>query len=218
MSETDSFIEEVSEEVRNDRLFRTFKRYGWIAASLVVIIVGGFAYNEYRKAAHETASRVLGDAVLTALDIEDAGARADALGSLASDDAAAAAVLALSQAAALADAGAKDQADAALASLAASAQAPDIYRDLARIKRLTLVGSGMSDDDRRATIQALSVPGNPFRTLAREQQALMHVELGETDAALEVFHELLSDSETTAPLAQRARQMIVILGGDLNAG
>jgi hypothetical protein len=50
VSDTDSFIEEVTEEVRRDRLFGMIKRYGWIAVLVVLAIVGGTAYNEYRKA------------------------------------------------------------------------------------------------------------------------------------------------------------------------
>ena len=40
MSQSDSFIEEVTEEVRRDRLFATMKRFGWIAIVLVLRIVG----------------------------------------------------------------------------------------------------------------------------------------------------------------------------------
>ena len=41
MSNPDSFIDEVTEEVRRDRLFAIFRKYGWIGAVLVALIVGG---------------------------------------------------------------------------------------------------------------------------------------------------------------------------------
>lgn len=44
MSDTDSFIEEVTEEVRRDRLFGLMRRYGWIAVLAVLLLVGGTAY------------------------------------------------------------------------------------------------------------------------------------------------------------------------------
>ena len=50
MSDSDSFIDEVTEEVRRDRLFGYFRRYGWIAAVVIVVVVGGAAWNEYQKA------------------------------------------------------------------------------------------------------------------------------------------------------------------------
>ena len=49
VSDTDSFIEEVSEEVRRDRLFKIFKKYAWVAVLVVVLLVGGAAFNEYNK-------------------------------------------------------------------------------------------------------------------------------------------------------------------------
>lgn len=218
MSQSDSFIDEVSEEVRNDRLFRRFRRYGWIGALAIILVVGGSAWNEYRKATNETEARRLGDAVLGALAIEDAAARAAVLADISSDDAAAAAVVRLVVAGAQADAGDVQAADTSLAELAAAANVPNVYRDLARLKRLTLAGTGMSASERIAIVEALSGPGAPFRTLAQEQRALIHIEAGENDAALALYRDLLSDAETTGQLAGRARQMIVILGGDLDAG
>ena len=44
MSDTDSFIDEVSEEIRREKLFTTFRKYGWIGVALVVIVVGGTGY------------------------------------------------------------------------------------------------------------------------------------------------------------------------------
>ena len=51
MSDTDSFIDEVTEEVRRDKLFGYFRRYGWIAALVILALVGTTAYNEWKKSA-----------------------------------------------------------------------------------------------------------------------------------------------------------------------
>ena len=53
MSNPDSFIDEVTEEVRRDRLFAMFRKYGWIGVLIVVFIVGGAAVNEWRKSSAE---------------------------------------------------------------------------------------------------------------------------------------------------------------------
>ena len=50
VSDTDSFINEVTEEVRRDQLYGYLRKYGWIAAVAVVAIVGTAAYVEYSKA------------------------------------------------------------------------------------------------------------------------------------------------------------------------
>ena len=49
MSDTDSFIEEVSEEVRRDRLYNFFRKYAWVGVLVVLTIVGGTAFLEYQK-------------------------------------------------------------------------------------------------------------------------------------------------------------------------
>ncbi len=68
MSNPDSFIEEVTEEVRRDKLFAMFRKYGWIGGLLVVGIVGGAAWNEWQKSQAMARAEGFGDAMLEALD------------------------------------------------------------------------------------------------------------------------------------------------------
>ena len=44
MSNTDGFIEEVSEEVRKDKLFALYKKYGWIPVVIICSLVGGAGF------------------------------------------------------------------------------------------------------------------------------------------------------------------------------
>ena len=62
------------------------------------------------------------------------------------------------------------------------------------------------------------MPGKPLRLLAEEQLALLDVEAGNTDDAIARLQRIIEDSETTAGLRQRASQLIVALGGELDAG
>ena len=61
---------------------------------------------------------------------------------------------------------------------------------------------------------ALSKAGNPFRLLAEEQMALIELELGNTDSAIEKISQILLDAELTAGLRNRATQMMIALGKD----
>jgi len=49
MANTDSFIDEVNEEVRRDRLFAVFRKWAWLAILVVVVVVGGAAWFEYQR-------------------------------------------------------------------------------------------------------------------------------------------------------------------------
>ena len=213
MSQTDSFIEEVTEEVRRDKLFLLFRRYGWIAIVAVLALVGGAAYNEFTKAQARNAAQARGDAILAALKADDSAARAAALGSLSLQDQTAPVTAMLQSAEALASDD-PDTAAQVLLSVAEDAEQPPLYRDLAALKHAILTASDTPPDQRIETLQPLARAGGPFRVLAEEQIALAEIESGEIDAALARLTALMEDTEATQGLRQRASQLIVALGGD----
>ena len=135
MSETDSFIEEVTEEVRRDRLFGLMRRYGWIAVLAVLLIVGGAAYREYSRAAEQAAARALGDALLAALDNEDVDARAAALGQIQAGSGEAAAIVAILQAGILVQEGKGADVLPLLQPIVNNQDIKQDYRDLAHFKQ-----------------------------------------------------------------------------------
>ncbi|MEP1697339.1 MAG: hypothetical protein ABJJ69_12435, partial [Paracoccaceae bacterium] len=100
MANEDSFINEVSEEVRRDKLYGFMRRYGWIAIAAVVLIVGGAAAFEWQKAKARSAAQAKGDALVAALSEESPEARSAALNEVpVNDTPGGRAVLALLQAA-----------------------------------------------------------------------------------------------------------------------
>ena len=60
MSDSDSFIDEVTEEVRRDRFYRNVRRYGWIAVLAVVLLVGGAGWYEWQKAQERQQAQAFG--------------------------------------------------------------------------------------------------------------------------------------------------------------
>lgn len=219
MANEDSFISEVSEEVRRDRLFALMRRYGWIAILLVVLVVGGASWNEWRKASAQAAAEAKGNALISALQAETPEARAAALQSVeASDEASGQAILALLTAAAEQEAENPEAAVAALERIISNPDAPQVYRDVALLKRALSFSEGLEPQERIAQLQPLLQPGNPFRLLAVEQRAFAEVEQGDTEAALTSLQGILADAEATEDLRRRARQLIVALGGDVEQG
>ncbi|MEX0365126.1 MAG: hypothetical protein AB3N22_03595 [Ruegeria sp.] len=213
MSDTDSFIDEVTEEVRRDRLFGYLKRYGWIAALVIVGIVGAAAFTEYRRAQAEAQAQALGDAMLAALAEDEDSARADALASVTAETPEGSAVLAFMTAGAQAEAGRDAAAAETLQAVAQSAELPLIYRQIATFKALMLQSGTLDADARRAGFEDLAVPGLRLRLLAEEQLALIDIETGNPDAAIARFQLILDDAEATPGLQRRALQAMVALGG-----
>ncbi len=213
MTATDSFIEEVTEEVRRDRLFGYFRRYGWIAAILVVLLVGGAAWNEYSRAAERAAAEARGDAILDALRTDDSDTRAEALEAIGASGPHAPVVAMLLSGEAL-ESGDSAAAIEALNGVAKDDTQPEIYRDLATLKLAILSASQIGPSDRITMLEPLTYAGAPFRVLADEQIALAEIESGERGAALERLRALVEDSEAGVGLRRRARMLIVALGGD----
>ena len=218
MSNSESFIEEVTEEVRRDRLYGYLRRYGWIAALVIVLIVAGAGYNEYRRAQADARAQALGDAMLAALAENDDAARAAALDSAEAGSPEGQAILAFMTAGVHAEAGNGEQAAEILARVANSSDVPLIYRQVASFKALVVQSDGLAIDTRRAGFEALAVPGVSLRVFAEEQLALLDIEAKETDAAIERFRRIIDDAESTPGLQRRARQAIVALGGAATLG
>ena len=206
MSDTDGFIDEVTEEVRRDRLYGYLKRYGWIGILLVVLIVGGAAFREYSIASERAAAEALGDELVAALDARDPSA----IAVLADGGEADPAVRFLAAAAAM-EAGDTEAAAAQLEALAASDVAP-AYRDLAVLKRVLMEGDALAPQERIAALETIAAPGRPYRLLAEEQIGLALVEAGDVASGVDRLRAAADDSEASADLRRRIQAVIVALG------
>ena len=213
MSNPESFIDEVTEEVRRDKLFAFFRRYGWIGVLLALLVVGGAAYREWDKARTEAAARAYGDAMLAAVETTDAAARKTALEAVApSGDGRI--VQALLIAANAEQQGDKATALTALQGLAKDAAAPQSYRDVATLKQVMLAGADMPAADRIALLQEVATPGRPFRPLALEQIAMVEIETGDTQTGIGHLRDVLQEPLVGQALRSRVSQVIVALGAD----
>lgn len=212
MSNPDSFIDEVTEEVRRDRLFRLFRKYGWIGMVIILGLVVGTAWTEWSKSRAESRAEAFGDAVIDALDQGTPEERREAL---------AAVPAAAGQTAILQLIAASDLAEDKVATLAAldkvagDASLSPVYRDLAVLRRVLVAGADLPAADRRAALDGIAVPGRPYRVLAEEQLAYLLIEEGKTDEAVAALTALMQDQEASGSLRARLGQVVTALGGTL---
>lgn len=212
MSDTDSFIDEVTEEVQRDKLYAAMRKYGWIGILAVIVLVGGAAWNEWSKASQKADAEALGDAILTAVQGDGpVEGRIAALSDL-QPDTDAAAIVDLITSAQMAEGDARADAIAELKTLGARADLPVRYTHLAQIKAVML-DRDMAPADKITALSGLTQAGAPYRVLAREQIAIAQIQAGDTQAAIETLSALMQDAEASQGLQQRASQLIVALGG-----
>ena len=218
MSNNESFIEEVTEEVRRDRLYALMRRYGWIAVVSVVALVGGTAYNEYRKSQNAATAQALGDAILQAAQIPDPEGRHDSLAQVeALTEGTALAPVALLDASAQFEAGDISGAIATLQPLTTDPDLPLIYRDIAAFRLVSQGADAIPADIRADLIDRISAPGAPLRLLGLEQSALFELEQGNVDAAVEILQGLVQEEGLTEAMLQRSAQLLAVLGADASS-
>jgi len=209
LSESDSFIGEVTDEVRRDKLFAFFRKYLWVFIGIVVLIVGGAAVNEYLKNRATTEAQARGEALSAA----ELTATAEAFAPLASDGSGGAVIAKMGEAGALIANGKSQEAAAIFAEISADTAYPQIYRDLALLKMVMVNGANMPQSEVFDVLDKLAAPGAPFNLLAMEQRAVANVRNGDIEAARADLVLILVDPGATQGLRNRVQQLTIALGG-----
>jgi len=217
VSNTDSFISEVTEEVRRDKLYSKFRKYGWIGVVAIVAIVASAGYREWSISNDRAAAEALGDAMFEALAADDAGLGASKLVSLNADSAGAKAIVGLIAASRFVEAGDRQSALDELGKVADNAEIPAVYRDLARLHSVAIQGRSLEPDERLALLEPLSAQGEPYSVLAMEQSAYALIDRGDRERAAELFEEILA-ADIPPTMARRIQNILIALGRNPIAG
>jgi hypothetical protein len=203
----DSFIDEVAEAVRRERLAQWFRRWGWAIAAAVIVILGATAAREWSQSRAEARAEARGEALLTALESgtpEDRLAALSAIPATGEDGLVAAFLLAAEKE----QAGDSQGALNALDAVALDADVPPLYRDLAALKAEMIRGP----EGDPAALEALAAPGGAFRLLAQEQLALLHLENGRTEEAATLLRAIEEDAEAGPRQLGRVAALLATLG------
>ena len=213
MSETDSFIQEVTEEVRQDRMFRLWKKYGPYAVAGVVAFVAvsaGWSWMKYREVQQ---ARETGGAFL-ASDIASVEDQEILIGSV---DGPAAVIARLRLAAAKAEAGDAQAAAALYREVAGEAGLDRAYADLARLQAVRVGVAAMDPAEAVAELDPLTAEGAPYRVLALELRAMVRLNAGDAEAAHADLTAIIGDPQATRESSQRALALLLSSGGELPA-
>ena len=216
-AEQDVLLREVDEAYRKDQLGTAARRYGWVIGGALVLALAGFGgyllWNDRSEGQLEEQS----EKFVTTLDKLEAGqidqAKTD-LAAIAEGSNAIAVSAKFAQAAfALRE---NRQADAVkiFDAIAADADAPQPYRDLALLRS---VATRFEQTDPQVVVdrlKPLATPGNPWFGSAGELVAMAYIKQGKQELAGPLFAAIAQDDEVPQSLRSRARQMAGLLGVD----
>ncbi|MAS06172.1 MAG: hypothetical protein CL534_16025 [Ahrensia sp.] len=220
----DSFIREVEEELRSDRLKKVWDRFGaFIIGAAILIVVGTAAWRGWEYYSERQAS-ASGDRFLAALNLANEGKSDEALAALQAledDGYGAYPVLARMRAATvLEEQGDAAGAVAAFDAVAADGSAPDAVRDMARIRAAYILVDTGSADDVAQRAEPLSADTSPLRHAAREALGLAAWKEGSLGDAKVLFQQIVDDLNAPRNAKQRAAIMLDLIkaSGEVQEG
>ena len=212
----ETFLREVDEELRKERLDRFARRYGWaIIAGIVLVLgaIGGYIWWQNRQQEQAAAQ---GEQLLEALDSLESGNRNAAMGkidALAASDVEGYRVAAtFSRANAQIAAGNEAAAIATLRGLAGDEGIEEAYRHAALVRQTTLEFDRLQPQQVIQRLRPLARPGQPWFGTAGEMVAVAHLRMRRPDLAGPLFAQIGRDENVPPSIRTRAIQMAGSLG------
>ena len=216
---SDEFIREVDEAVRQDRWLQLAKEYGvYIIAGALAIVLGTAAGVGWRTWQHsqrlEEAGRYAAAEELLRQD-KPAEAGKAFLALAKESDTGYGIIARLRAAEAQAKAGEAKDAEQALSSLSKDGQAAPEYRQLGDLLAVQRDFDTADPAALTGRLAGLTEAGAPWRYSALELDALAQLRAGQTDAARRTLSDLVQDPGTPPDMSRRAAELLASLGGPL---
>jgi len=214
-NDTDSFVQEVDESLRQDRALSLLRRFGPALAGVFVVFLIGLVGWQVWKAQRTSAARAQSEPFMAALDQARQGnldAAKTAFEELRGDGPAVYRVMArLEHAAILQEQG---DLDAALAEFdAAAREANDpIMRETAQLRAAYIAADTVDFDTLRTRLQPLVDSDSRFSYLAKELLAIEAWEAGDNQLARSTLETLSLAFDAPEAVRQRAQVALSVIG------
>lgn len=217
-AQQEALLREVDEAVRQGDAAQFLDRWGKPLLALLILgllAFGGYLFWENRQ---EAAMERESEALVGAIDQVQAGNLDSAFSALedlaAEQDGGASAVAAMMRAGIAAERNRPAEAAAIFAEVAANEDAPPAFRDLARLRQVSLQYDSMTSGEVIAALKPLAAPGRPYFASAGELVAHAYLDQGKRGEAGALFAQIAKDEQSPDTLRSRARQMAGVLGVD----
>jgi hypothetical protein len=218
---SDTFLREVDENLRRDRLADFGKKYGsWLAGAVLLFLAasGGWIYWQHRQDARAQAQVEQLTDVYQRLSANNRKGTAEQLDALAKDGSAAVRASALVTRAVMAI---EDNdiklATAKFREVASDESLPRPHRDLALIRQTALEFDQLKPEEVISRLEPLAKPGNPWFGTAGEMTAAAKIKQGKKQEAAQLFAAIAKDKTVPDAIRARSVQLAASLGVDASA-
>jgi len=208
---------EVDEDLRRDRASELAKKYGpSVIGFAVAIVLGTLGYNLWQDWDLERRTE-RSDLFAAAVDLADDGdveASVDALADMGGPDGGYGTLASFERARLLAEEGRTDEALALWQELATSDAAGPALQGAARLYFVMHQIDEGDSGELRAMLEPLMAPGNGYRPIAMELNAMLLLRDGDRAAARQIYGEIADDLTAPPGLRARAAQVLASLDED----
>jgi hypothetical protein len=215
MNDNDSFIREVNEEIRSEKMRSVWKRFGPLILGAAVLVVVGVAGNSLYQWWVNSQASASGDRFLSALKDADDKHKDQAvkeLEQLTKDGFGSYPVLARLRLATLkAQNGDVAAAVSDFSAIGKEQSVPAAVRNAARLRAAWLLVDTGNYDQVSKEVEELAVPSMAVRHSAREVLGLAAWKAGDYAKSRDWYQLIVDDAEAPQGAAQRARTMLALI-------
>lgn len=214
---SEAFMREVDEAVRQDQLLSFWQRYGRILVAVIILGLAAFGGWLYWQHYSKTQAEAVSEEMARVIDSAAGGGAPDAKTLKELADASQPGFAASARLVEAGVAARKGDAKAAIASykaMAADTSLAQPYRDLALIRQTTLEFDNLKPQEVVDRLKPLAIEGNAWFGSAGELVAIAYMKMGKRDLAGPIFAAMAKDDAVPQTIRSRARQMAGLLGVD----
>jgi hypothetical protein len=204
VSENESFIDEVTEEVRRDKLYLFLRKYGWVGVIAIVSIVLGSVLIEFRANSRNNAAEQLGDLLVKSLS-NVAQDNSDSVQGLSEFLDSKSIISLIFQAKNFEMQLKHEDASRVYDAIIDSDGVPSGIRNFLKFKQLLL--SKEDPIKMEKLLLELISPDSSFNLLALEQKVLFNISDGDLEAAFSNLDLILNDPAASQGLKSRISQV-----------
>ena len=205
MVESESFIKEVSEEVKRDRLFKALNKFKWPLFALIVLLVGAVGGYEYYKFDKKSRAQKNGEFLIASIErLKENGQTVTEK----IDNKFTSVLIKLNEAKYFEEKGDMKSASAAYNHIISKYGENKFFNHYSKLQLYLMdPAKSLGDVEKIKILDELSAPDSPLKLLALEQKLYLYVKINDLDNIRLQVDLILSDQAITPEQVTRIKDV-----------